>query len=230
MSTVLNLLKKILKEIEQDNPFGLVLKGGTPLSLYYLNEHRESEDLDFDVDKKLIIKHEDINKFFIKILDKLKSKGIIMNYKFGKTGFASTDRYHSKLILTTYKKIYTKLDLDFIDLPDNLWKKGQLNLYSAERLFISKIITFIQRKEFKDAYDVYYLIEKIDVTKFTPDTTVKTLNDFIFAIKSENLLDLYKFAFRNADLKFRNIKENQLNLFAKQLERKIRILINKLSK
>ena len=50
MTIILTILEEFVKEIEKDNPYKLVIKGGTALSLFYLNHHRESEDLDFDAD------------------------------------------------------------------------------------------------------------------------------------------------------------------------------------
>ena len=54
MTRILEILKEFLEEVEKENPFNLVLKGGTALSLYYLNHHRESEDLDFDTEKHFL--------------------------------------------------------------------------------------------------------------------------------------------------------------------------------
>ena len=52
MVRILEILDKMLDKIRADNPYGLVLKGGTSLALHHLKGHRESEDLDFDVDER----------------------------------------------------------------------------------------------------------------------------------------------------------------------------------
>ena len=52
MTRLMEILMKIIEEIEKYNPYGLIFKGGTALSILYLNQHRKSEDLDFDVDIK----------------------------------------------------------------------------------------------------------------------------------------------------------------------------------
>ena len=63
MTRILNILAQFLKEVEKDNPHNLVLKGGTALSLYYLDHHRESEDLDFDVEQQYIQKYTKIEQY-----------------------------------------------------------------------------------------------------------------------------------------------------------------------
>ena len=66
MSGVIGILEQFLQEIEKGNPFKLIAKGGTILSLFYLNHHRESEDLDFDttLDKN---QHKNIEFYFLSI-------------------------------------------------------------------------------------------------------------------------------------------------------------------
>ena len=48
MTRILEILDRFLDGVRGNNPFRLVLKGGTALSLHHLPGHRESEDLDFD--------------------------------------------------------------------------------------------------------------------------------------------------------------------------------------
>ncbi len=158
---ILEILEEFLKELEKKNKFNLILKGGTALSLYHLDRHRESEDLDFDADKSLITQCSEIEKEFLEILSLLKSRKILQKYRITKSGFAASNRYHIKLELTTHKTFYSKIDLDFVDLPQKLIKKDNLNLYTAERMFVGKSIAFINRKEFKDIYDISHLIAKL---------------------------------------------------------------------
>ena len=231
MTRILEILEKFLREVEKNNPFNLVLKGGTALSIYYLNHHRESEDLDFDAPKDLANKYKEIENYLITILKILKEKEVINEYKINKSGFASTNRYHIKIELKTYKTYYTKIDLDFVELPKNLIKKEQLNLYSTERLFVTKALTFINRKEFKDIYDISYLIEKVDENLFKEkENVIDLLQNTIAATKNEDIKQLYKIAFRNVDLKFKNLKESELEQFIQKTIKKINILINKLKR
>src|SRR3990167_8362828 len=114
MAKILDILQQFLNEIEKDNTFKLVGKGGTILSLFYLNRHRESEDLDFDTTLGKG-QSKNIENYFISILDRLKVKGVIISYSKGKSGLAATNRYHVNFVLTTYKTIHTKIDVDFVE-------------------------------------------------------------------------------------------------------------------
>ncbi|MFH1636931.1 MAG: nucleotidyl transferase AbiEii/AbiGii toxin family protein [Candidatus Woesearchaeota archaeon] len=230
MARILYILEEFLKEVEHSNPYGLVLKGGTALSLYCLNNHRESEDLDFDSDISNKGKHKEIERYFIGILEKLKEKQVIKDFRQGKSGLASTNRYHMKLELETHKKFQTKIDVDFVELPNTLKRKGELCLYSKERAFITKMLTFTNRKEFKDMYDIACLLPKIDTKPFIRNRNVIGLIDDILAIiEKEEILILYKSAFRNVDLRFKDLKQHQLGSFVSKLVKDLRILRNKLS-
>src|SRR3989344_338770 len=113
MAKILDILNEFLHEIEKDNPYKLIGKGGTILSLFYLNRHRESEDLDFDTTLQKG-QSKNIEDYFISILEKLKAKGLINSYSKGKSGLASTNRYHMNIVLETYKTFHTKIDVDFV--------------------------------------------------------------------------------------------------------------------
>lgn len=231
MSTVLSILGEFLKEVELDNPYKLVLKGGTALSLFYLNHHRESEDLDFDSDVSNLKKYKEVESYFISILGRLKEKQILKDFKLGKHGLASTNRYHMKLQLETYKTFQTKIDLDFVKLPKKLEQKGELYFYTKERIFITKMITFNNRREFKDLYDLSYLLPKVNITPFIRNQDVITLIDnLIRIIGEEDVVRLYKSAFRNVDLRFRDLKPSQVDSFVSKFVKKMRILRNKLSR
>ena len=80
MAKILDILEEFLHEIEKNNPYKLIAKGGTVLSLFYLAHHRESEDLDFDttLDKN---QHKNIESYFISILERLKNKGAVKDLK-----------------------------------------------------------------------------------------------------------------------------------------------------
>lgn len=228
MARILDILQEFLKEIEKDNPYRLIGKGGTILSLFYFNRHRESEDLDFDttLDKS---QYRNIESYFISILDKLKGKGLIKSYSKGKSGLAATNRYHINIALETHKTYHTKIDIDFVEPAKTLKKKGELLYYPIERLFIGKLVAFIQRKEFKDIYDVAYMIPKLDLKIFKGNPNVaKLIDDAIKIIEAENIAALYKRAFRNVDLRFKSLKESEIKNFIEKLVRDLRILKNKI--
>ncbi len=229
MPRILTILEKFLNEIERNNPYKLVIKGGTALSLLYLNHHRESEDLDFDVDISYLKDYKEIDAYFINILEKLKQKKILKEFSKGKSGLAATNRYHMKLQLETYKTFDTKIDVDFVKIPKNLHNKGKLLYYSPERLFITKMVTFINRREFKDLYDIAHLITHINIHIFRHNKNVINLiEEFITAIANEDALKLFKNAFRNVDLRFKDLKEHEVGQFCSKTIRSLRILKNKL--
>lgn len=230
MAPIISILEEFLKEIEQNNQYNLVLKGGTALSLFYLNHHRESEDLDFDSDIANRSRYKEIEGFFIGILNRLKEKKILENFKIGKSGLAATNRYHMKLELETYKTFHTKIDVDFVELPKKLEQKGRLHLYTKERLFITKMVAFVDRKEFKDLYDISYLLAGVDIKNFTHNQNVINLvDDVIKTIEEEDISTLYKYAFRNVDLRFKDLKESEIDGFVAKLVRNLRVFKNKLN-
>ena len=229
MIKILDILGEFLKEIEKDNPYNLIGKGGTILSLFYLNRHRESEDLDFDTTLEKSW-HKKIEAYFISILEELKRKGLIKSYSKNKSGLAATNRYHMGIVLETYKKFHTKIDVDFVEPAKVLEKKGELLYYPIERLFIGKLITLINRKEFKDVYDVACMINKIDLKVFKSNQNVaKLVDDAINSIQKEEITLLYKKAFRNVDLRFKSLKESEIEKFISKLIRDLRTLRNKVS-
>ncbi|MBU1205034.1 MAG: nucleotidyl transferase AbiEii/AbiGii toxin family protein [Nanoarchaeota archaeon] len=197
--------------------------------MFYLNHHRESEDLDFDADISYLKEYKKIEAYFINILEKLKQKNSIKKFSKGKSGLAATNRYHMKLQLETYKTFNTKIDVDFVEIPKNLNKRGELFFYSPERLFVTKMLTFINRNEFKDLYDLAYLIPHINITKFKHNQNVIDLIDkSINTILNQDVIRLFKNAFRNVDLRFKDLKESKVEQFTSKTVRSLRTLRNKL--
>lgn len=228
MARILDILEEFLKEIGKSNPYKLIAKGGTTLSLFYLNHHRESEDLDFDTTLGKN-QHKKIESYFLDILNNLKKKGTLKNYRKGKSGLAATNRYHINLVLETYKEFYTKIDVDFVKPIKNLKKKGALFYYPLERLFIGKSITFVNRKEFKDIYDIKHMLPKLDLKTFKNNPhVVELIDDLVNAIQNEGMVSLYKKAFRNVDLHFKDLKESEIEKFIDKLIRDLRIFKNKI--
>jgi len=230
MTKMLDILEEFVKEVEKDNPYGLVIKGGTALSLFYLNHHRESEDLDFDADISYSREYKKIETYFIHILEKLRQRDIIKNFSKGKSGLVATSRYHMKLQLETYKAFYTKIDVDFVRISSKLKNKGKLFFYSPERLFVTKMLTFIDRREFKDFYDIAHLISHVDINAFKHNQNViKLIDDVITAVLNEDIVRLFKSAFRNVDLRFKDLNESGVNQFNSKTLKSLRILKNKIN-
>ena len=228
MVKILDILREFLQEIEKDNPYKLIGKGGTILSLIYLNRHRESEDLDFDTELD-VSQHKNIELYLLAILERLKNKGTIKSYRKVKSGLAATNRYHMNLVLETYKTVHTKIDVDFVKPVKSLRRKGALFYYSLERLFIGKSIAFIERKEFKDIYDIAHMMPELDVKIFRGNSSVIALiDDLINEIENEDTIALYRRAFRNVDLRFKSLKESEIEAFIAKLLRDLRILKNKI--
>jgi len=229
MARILGILKEFLQEIEKNNPYKLIAKGGTVLSLFYLNHHRESEDLDFDttLDKN---QYKNIGSYFLAILERLKKRGTIKGYRKGKSGLAATNRYHINLVLETHKEYYTKIDVDFVKPVKVLKQKGELFYYPLERLFIGKSIAFVNRKEFKDIYDIAYMLPKLELKTFRNNPNVVALiDDLVKTIQNQDMIALYKKAFRNVDLRFKSLRESEINIFIAKWIRELRILKNKIS-
>ena len=225
---ILDILEQFLEEMKKHNPYKLIAKGGTTLSIFYLDHHRESEDLDFDTTINKA-NYKKIEFYLLDVLDKLKKKGLIKSYSKGKSGLGSTNRYHMKLRIETHKIYHTKIDVDFVKDIKNFNKKGELLIYKLERIFIGKCICFIDRKEFKDIYDISYILPKIDFKTFLGNkNVVKLIEDFIGAVDKEEVIPLYKKTFRNVDLRFKDVRESNIEDFIFKLVKNLRIFRNKI--
>jgi predicted nucleotidyltransferase component of viral defense system len=227
MVKLMEILIKIIEQIENNNPYGLIFKGGTALSLLHLNHHRESEDLDFDVDIKYLENYTEIQDYFIRIFEDIKNQKIIRNYKLGKTGLASTNRFHMKIQFELHKTFQTKLDIDFIKPPENLKHRGELFYYSLERMFISKVITFTSRQEFKDFIDIAFILPKIDLKVFENKIKLaKLLEKLINTIDEKSLIERYNLINKNVDLKIKGMRKGEINKLIARTFRDIRAAIN----
>ena len=152
INNIISLLREILKEIEKDNPYDLIGKGGTILAIYHLN-HRDSQDLDFDCLTKN--RDKDFETYFRLIFDKV-TKEHKLKYRVKKTSFSGKGRFHMNVIFSTYKDLpTTKMEVNFIDrLPDDLITSGEIKFYPLEHLFFQKLKATIDRREIKDLIDI----------------------------------------------------------------------------
>ncbi len=231
MVRIMELLAKVIEQIEKDNPYKLVFKGGTALSILYLNRHRESEDLDFDADIKYLDNYTGIRDYFIDIFEDLKKDNIIDDYKIGKTGLTKTNRFHMKIQFISYKTFHTKLDIDFVKSSDKLKHRGELLFYSMERMFISKVVTFIERQEFKDFIDIAYMLPKIDFTMFdNKNKLAELLQRLIDTVDEKSLIERYDLMSRNVDLKIRGLRKGEIHRLIARTFKDIRVAINELKR
>lgn len=188
MNKIILLLGEILKEIEKENPLGLIGKGGTILTHYHLG-HRDSQDLDFDC--LVENKGKDFEKYFRSIFDRVIEKHKIA-YKINKSpSFSSKGRFHMNVTFSTYKELpSTKMEINFIDkLPDDLISQGEFRFYSLESLFYQKLKASASRGEIKDIIDVGVALKSkepiLDVDRLKKydkiceliDCAIITLND-----------------------------------------------------
>lgn len=228
---ILVILDKVLDELRRSNPYDLVLKGGTALAIHHLNDHRESEDLDFDVDQRYFGEAEQISVYLAGILDSLVHRGFLQSYTIRKKGFASTNRYHMNLTLETHKQFYSKIDIEFTDLPDDLEYEGELGFYRLERMLVGKLLAFVSRKELKDIYDISYLLKKVEASSFDkPDKLANLVNSVIEILGDSELIRSYRSVLGNIDLRFHSLKERNVHSFIERTVKALRIFMNELKK
>jgi len=231
MPRIIEILETILEYIKEDNPFGLVLKGGTALALHHLPKHRESEDLDFDVPIAFREDYNKVVKYIEDILSRVKKEGVVEEITVRKKGFASTDRYHFNILIRTHLTYQSKIDLDFVELPEDIEKDGELGFYSNEYMLVSKIETFAARREIKDLYDIYHLLRKVRVKRIEKPNEVANIIDEIFeSFEEDEMVKSYKNTLRNIDLRFRDLKEANLDPFVKKVSRNLKRFRNELRK
>lgn len=229
MAKTIDLLNRYLDVVRMNNPYKLVLKGGTALAIHHLKGHRESEDLDFDVDTSFKGQVDEIVDYLIDNFRKMVIEGSIRDFRVMKKDMAATLRYHMSIILFTHKEIHTKIDLDFVDIPPNLEYEGELGFYSRERMFVGKSIAFIGRKEFKDLFDIAHLLKIIDPDSFPEPVKLSALiDDVISILEKEEIITSYQKAFRNIDMHFKGLKEHQVKGFVEKTIRHLRSFRNML--
>lgn len=230
ISNILLLLREILKEMEKNNPYELIGKGGTILSIYHLN-HRESQDLDFDCLSKY--KEKDFQKYFYDIFQVLKTNKKIKDLKINKVEMATTGRFHMSVTFYTHKQLpQTKIDINFLDkIPDQLLNQKEFKFYSLEALFTHKLMTFASREAIKDIIDIGKSINKISPTSLDNDDNINIINNVIE--KLENIQKnpkIWKTEFSQTSLKFRDIKMANFPGFLKNTIQNLYILRNRIQK
>jgi len=231
MARILEILDSVLDEVREYNPFGLVLKGGTALAIHHIKGHRESEDLDFDADRRYLNRVMEIESYLMSILDNTVRKGQIKGFELKKKGFASTERYHMNILLHTYKSHRTKIDLDFMELPDNLEYEGKLGFYTAERMFVGKLLTYGSRKELKDIYDIVHLLRLVEARGFKEREKVAELVHRVIESAGDNaLVTSYERLLEAIDLRFKNLKSKNVKSFLIRTLRDLRVFRNELLK
>lgn len=221
INNTISLLREILKEIEKDNPFGLIGKGGTILSIYHLN-HRDSQDLDFDCLTKY--KDEDFEAYFKSMFDRVTKKHKL-KYKINKTAFSGTGRFHMGVTFSTYKDLpKTKMEINFISgLPNELISLGKMKFYTLEHLFFQKLKTSASRGEIKDLIDIGSALKSkepvLDNKKLKKyDDIINLIDSAISTIERlEKDPKEWKEEFTTTKLKF-NINEKNFPQFIKKIK------------
>jgi len=132
--------------------YSFILKGGTAINKGFLKDkQRFSEDLDFDTNLSI----EKIKKILSE--EKLKIKreyytkhahGFEIPYNYGKIKDIIKLEFSCKIVsnysITTLKSEFLPLSLRF-------------KVYNLKELIRQKEVSFINRREWKDLYDLYYL-------------------------------------------------------------------------
>jgi predicted nucleotidyltransferase component of viral defense system len=231
MARLIDILKELIGEMRKDNPFGLVLKGGTALAVHHLPGHRESEDLDFDVPIEHRRRCSEVVRHIKGLLEELKVKGVVVEFEVAKEGFAATDRYHISVVLVTHRRYRTKIDLNFTEMTGDLETEGGLRFYSSERMLVDKMLTFSSRHDLKDFYDISKLVAKVDIKEFKEPGKVAALVDAV--VKTAGTTDMIKGfskTLEETDLRFRDLKPSSIGPFVKKTVRDLQRFRNQLLK
>jgi predicted nucleotidyltransferase component of viral defense system len=231
MARLMEILDRFLDHLRKENPYDMVLKGGTALAVHHLLGHRESEDLDFDVPEVYRGKHEAVISHILSIFTAMEAEGVITGHLISKRGFVSTDRYHVKVTLRTHRDYHTKIDIDYVAMPAVLERDGRLLFYTAERMFVVKLLTFADRGAVKDLYDISHLVRKLPASDIhEPDRVAELISTVVEAIDPGGLVKEYKRAFSNVDMRFRDLKERDAGAFVKRTVRDLNRFRNELRK
>jgi predicted nucleotidyltransferase component of viral defense system len=231
MARLIDILDKFLDGVRADNPFGLVLKGGTALAIHHLPGHRESEDLDFDVPISFRPRNAEVENHIKGRLEKLKADDVINGFEIPKAVFASTDRFHMTVIIRTHVRYQTKIDLNYRVMPEDFEMDGQLRFYTSERMLVDKLLTFSSRGALKDFYDISLLLDKVKAGSFKEPRKIAGLVDAVVEKASgQGLTNEFKQELRATDLRFHHLKENGVESFVTRTIRNLRQFRNKLAK
>ena len=78
-------------------------------------------------------------------------------------------------------------------------------------------------------YDLAHIIPRLDLKVFIGNPNVsKLIGDTVKTIEGEDIVPLYKKAFRNVDLRFKSLKESEIENFVNKLVRDLRVVGNKI--
>ena len=164
------LIDLILLSISRNTKNELVFKGGTCLYKFYKID-RFSEDIDFTLRKEL-----DIDKLLEKIISDLKSFGIEAEIKLKKKFFNSvmtTIRTKGPMYTGT-PQTFSNIRID-INLKSSVDTEPEVAKYSSlypdipafslvimqkKEILSEKIRTILTREKARDAYDLWFLLEK----------------------------------------------------------------------
>jgi predicted nucleotidyltransferase component of viral defense system len=231
INNIIDLLHEILKEIEKNNPYYLIGKGGTILSIYHLG-HRDSQDLDFDC--PIEYKDKDFHGYFLNIFMQLMNKKLFNKFEINKKELSGTNRFHMSITFFTHKQLpQTKIDINFIaEQPKNLLSQGNFKFYDLNQLFIHKVETYIRREEIRDIIDIGTAVIKLDYKNFPDETNFsKDLEIAIQKIESlKNNPRQWRDWFDSINLKFYIVNKKNFQNFLDKTSRELFKFKNQLEK
>ena len=192
---MLDKTREVLNHISNHKLFELYdirFVGGTALS-YYLN-HRLSEDLDFgvhgDLPKEAIIQAMlSFGATFIKSSESIIDDAIDQG--------ANIDDSYLRFVLFTIKIEFFSVPFNVFDAED-IWENGSTILYNNSKVKIAsldtvlymKSLAFFNRKKYRDLYDIYFAIYKLD--SYSVETFMQTYLKYHFTYTDETILELVK--------------------------------------
>lgn len=151
----------LLQEIKN-----IVFKGGTAINRIYTKEGmRFSEDLDFDINfngsVKGAIKETDKIVRYLDIFDKIDKPRIMHSTIRYDLYFKNPLNHKDKIRLEfTVKKITEKFSKQIVNFGFVPCDSALLNVYEKKVLIKHKLDCLVSRREGKDIYDLYYLLDK----------------------------------------------------------------------
>lgn len=185
--------RQALAELSFTKKLGFYLAGGTGLSLYLA--HRSSIDFDFYKGKKF----KNLSIYF-------KEGEIINDFE------------------DTFEIIFKDIKISFFYYPYSLIRKpiqlGQIKVASIEDISAMKMISIVQRRNYRDFIDIYFLIKKFGLKKLLEWTKEKYSN------YSKYLILKGLIYFKDADLTAKE-NEKRIKLFEHVKWQEVKELIKK---
>jgi len=170
-------LSKIITKLEGNDK--LILKGGTAINRVYINNQRFSEDIDFDLVFDGTIKEAitETDKIIIKLKDFEIDKPRIMNNTIRYDVYFQNPLNHKDRIRLEFNIIKKALSYNNKIVQNGFvpYETALLNVYDIDVLVKHKLDCILNRKEGKDLFDLFYLLD-FDHIKISEKTKKEILN------------------------------------------------------